>query len=266
MKKAKVYAITNQKGGVAKTTTTINLAAYLASMGKTCLVVDLDPQGNATSGLGLDKSLVKESLYQVMIDEVPVKNVIFMSTMEHLDIAASSIDLAAAELEMINLISRETRLRTAITDVLDFYDYILIDCPPSLGILTINAFAAADRVVIPVQSEYYALEGLGQLLKTIKMVQNSLNEDLDIAGALLTMFDARTNLAEEVKNELINYLGDKVYHSIIPRNVRLSEAPSFGQSILQYAPESRGAVAYQEFAREFIAIEEDGLRQKREAS
>lgn len=254
-KKAKVYAITNQKGGVAKTTTAINLASYLALQGNRVLIVDLDPQGNATSGLGLDKTLVKESLYQVMIDDVPIKNVIFMSSLEHLDIAASSIDLAAAELEMINLISRETRLRTALQDILDFYDFILIDCPPSLGILTVNAFTAADKVLIPVQSEYYALEGLGQLLKTIKMVQNSLNENLQVAGALLTMYDARTNLAEEVKNELINFMGDKVYRTIIPRNVRLSESPSFGQSIAQYAPESRGAAAYQEFTHEFLSAE-----------
>ncbi|MEI6222579.1 MAG: AAA family ATPase [bacterium] len=254
-KKAKIYAVSNQKGGVAKTTTAINLAASLAFEGHKCLLIDLDPQGNATSGLGLDKSLIKESMYQVMVDDIPLKNVIFMTTTENLDIAASSIDLAAAEIEMINLISRETRLRAALQEVIEFYDYIFIDCPPSLGILTINAFTAADKVVIPVQSEYYALEGLGHLMKTIKMVQSSLNENLEIAGALLTMFDARTNLAQEVKLELINFLGDKVYQTIIPRNIRLSEAPSFGQSIVQYAPDSRGALAYLDLAKEFLAHE-----------
>lgn len=254
-KKSKIYTIANQKGGVAKTTTAINLAAFLAQAGHTCLLVDLDPQGNATSGLGLDKTLIKESMYQVMVQELALKEVIFMSALENLDIAASSLDLAAAEIEMINLISRETRLKTALDSVKNFYDYVFIDCPPSLGILTINALVAADKVVIPVQSEYYALEGLGQLFKTIKLIQSSLNPSLHIAGALLTMFDARTNLAHEVKDELVNFLGSKVYQTVIPRNVRLSEAPSFGQSIVHYAPSSRGATAYQQFAQEFMAQE-----------
>lgn len=254
-KKAKIYAIANQKGGVAKTTTTINLAAFIGETGKKCLVVDLDPQSNASSGFGLDKSLIKESMYQVMVDGLSIKEVIFLSALPNIDLAAANIDLAAAEIEMINLISRETRLKDALVEVIDFYDYIFIDCPPSLGILTINALAAASKVLIPVQSEYYALEGLGQLLKTIKLVQNSLNPNLQIAGALLTMFDSRTNLALEVKNELQNFLGDKVYATIIPRNVCLAEAPSFGKSILQYAPKSRGASAYQELAKEFLTHE-----------
>ncbi len=255
-KHAKVYAIVNQKGGVAKTTTAINLASYLGIYGKSVLLLDLDPQGNATSGFGLDKSLLEETIYHVLVEDFSIKNTICLTSEPNVNIVPASLDLAAAEMEMLNLISRETRLKQAIRPVIPMYDIVLIDCPPSLGVLTINALTAADGVLIPVQSEYYALEGLGQLMKTVKLVENSLNPDLQLTGAVLTMFDTRTNLSREVRDDLISYLGDKVFDIVIPRNVDLSEAPSFGQSIQRYSPNCKGAEAYKALAEEFLKVTE----------
>jgi len=251
-KEAKVFAIVNQKGGVAKTTTAINLASYLGSFGKQVLLIDLDPQGNATSGVGLNKALLDETIYQVLVDDLSMKQAVCLTSEANVNIVPSSLDLAAAEMEMLNLISRETRLKQAIKPLLPYYDVIFIDCPPSLGVLTINALTASNGVLIPVQSEYYALEGLGQLLKTIKLVENSLNPSLSIAGAIVTMYDVRTNLSKEVRDDLLQYLGDKVFDAVIPRNVDLSEAPSFGKSIQHYAPFCKGAEAYRALAEEFL--------------
>lgn len=251
----KIMAVVNQKGGVGKTTTTVNLSACLAKLSHKVLLVDIDPQGNASSGIGVDKSALDRCVYDLLVHDEPVKNVIVKSSTENMDIIPATIDLAGAEIELVSAMSREFRLKTALQEVRDEYDYILIDCPPSLGLLTVNALAASDFIFVPIQCEYFALEGLGQLMRTIQIVQKHLNPKLEINGVVLTMFDARTNLAQQVIEEVKNHFQNKVYNTIIPRNVRLSEAPSFGEPIISYDPASKGAQAYMNLAREVIANE-----------
>lgn len=249
----KMIAIGNQKGGVGKTTTTVNLGAALASLGKKVLIIDSDSQGNATSGLGIDRGDVQASLYEVLVLQTPIEESILRSSHDNLDIVPSTIALAAAEIELVDQIDREYRLKEAIQPVKATYDYILVDCPPSLGQLSINAFTASNTILIPVQAEYYALEGLSQLLNTIRLVQKSYNPHFRIEGVLITMLDARTNLGYEVVDEVRKYFQEKVYNTVISRNVRLSEAPSYGLSVIDYDPKSRGAVMYMELAKEVIA-------------
>ncbi|WP_175989828.1 ParA family protein [Bacillus sp. Marseille-Q1617] len=249
----RIIAVTNQKGGVGKTTTSVNLGACLAYIGQKVLLVDIDPQGNATSGVGVEKGDVHQCIYDVLVDDVDVKETIKQSKVENLTIVPATISLAGAEIELVPTISREVRLKKALEKVKDEYDYIIIDCPPSLGLLTINALTASDAVVIPVQCEYYALEGLSQLLSTVRLVQKHLNHELMIDGVLLTMLDARTNLGIQVIEEVKKYFQDKVYRTIIPRNVRLSEAPSHGEPIIIYDAKSRGAEVYLELAKEVVA-------------
>ncbi|MGM0877088.1 MAG: ParA family protein [Bacillota bacterium] len=248
----KIIAIANQKGGVGKTTTSVNLGACLAYIGKRVLLVDVDPQGNATSGIGIEKAEVEHCIYDILVDDVDVSEVIKQTAVENLDIIPATIQLAGAEIELVPTISREVRLKRALETVKHHYDYMVIDCPPSLGLLTINALTAADAVLIPVQCEYYALEGLSQLLNTVRLVQKHLNTELMIEGVLLTMLDARTNLGIQVIDEVKKYFQDKVYHTIIPRNIRLSEAPSHGQPIIIYDPRSRGAEVYLDLAKEVV--------------
>ena len=247
----KIIAIANQKGGVGKTTTSVNLGAGLAQVGKKVLLVDIDAQGNATTGVGIEKSELDQCIYNVLVEDADVQGVIQKTATENLDVLPATIQLAGAEIELVPTISREVRLQRALQPVRDEYDYIIIDCPPSL--LTINALTAADSVIIPVQCEYYALEGLSQLLNTVRLVQKHLNKNLAIQGVLLTMLDARTNLGIQVIDEVKKYFRDKVYRSIIPRNVRLSEAPSHGKPIMQYDAKSRGAEVYIDLAEEVIA-------------
>jgi chromosome partitioning protein len=250
---AKIFALANQKGGVAKTTTTVNLGAYLAAAGRRVLVVDTDPQGNATTSLGVDPRSVAVSLYNVLIDQVPVQSAITLTDRVGLDLVPSTTDLAGAEVEMARLMARERLLERALRPIASVYDYILIDEPPSLGLLTVNGLTAASHgVIIPVQCEYLALEGLSLLLHTIEQVRDVLNERLAIAGVVLTMYDGRTNLGQQVVQEVQEYFPDLVFRTIIPRNVRLSEAPSYGKTILSYAPTSAGALAYEALAGEFL--------------
>jgi len=250
---AKVIAVVNQKGGVGKSTTSVNLGAGLAELGESVLLVDIDPQGNGTSGLGIDKSEIELTIYDVLIEGEEIVNAIISTTNKGLDLLPANIELAGAEIELVSIISREGRLKKAIQPIKDNYDYIIIDCPPSLGLLTLNALTAADRIIVPIQCEYYALEGLGQLMQTIELVRKNLNEDLKLDGVVLTMYDARTNLAQQVIDEVKEYFDDLVYSAIIPRNVRLSEAPSFGQPITTYSPGSSGAKAYRKLAKEVNA-------------
>ncbi|MFC7678960.1 ParA family protein [Paenibacillus sp. GCM10028914] len=252
---SKTIAIANQKGGVGKTTTSVNLGAGLASLGKRVLLVDIDPQGNTTSGVGINKADVENCIYDIIINEVHPKDAINPTNIDGLDIIPATIQLAGAEIELVPTISREVRLKKSLQLVKPNYDYILIDCPPSLGILTINSLTAADSVIIPIQCEYYALEGLSQLLNTVRLVQKHLNTSLKIEGVLLTMLDARTNLGIQVIEEVKKYFQEKVYKTIIPRNIRLSEAPSHGQSIITYDPRSKGAEVYLELAKEVISYE-----------
>ncbi len=251
----KIIAIANQKGGVAKTTTAVNLGAWLSLLGQKVLLVDIDPQGNATTGVGVDKNIVEYCIYDVLINSLPVKRVTVSSALEQLDLVPATIELAGAEVELVSVPGRENILKNALAEIRDEYGYIFIDCPPSLGLLTLNALTAADSLIIPIQCEFYALEGLGQLMNTIKMVQQHLNKNLTLEGVLLTMFDGRTNLAIQVVDEVKKHFKEKVYRSIIPRNVRLSEAPSHGKPVMVYDRRSRGAEVYRDLAKEVMGIE-----------
>jgi len=246
----RIIAVANQKGGVGKTTTAVNLGACLADLGYRTLVVDLDPQGNASTGLGINIRGLQASMYDVILNDVPIEDCIEASSVRNLFVAPASLDLAGAEIELVPAFSRELRLKQALAEVREDYDYVLIDCPPSLGLLTINGMAAATEVLVPIQCEYYALEGLGQLLRNVGLVQKNLNPTLDVSTIVLVMYDARTKLADQVVTEVRNHFGDKVCRMMIPRTVRLSEAPSFGQPIIAFDPSSRGAIAYRELAKE----------------
>lgn len=249
----RVLAVANQKGGVGKTTTTVNTAAALAESGLRTLVVDLDPQGNASTGLGIENRGLETSMYHVLMQDVPLENCIEPTDVKHLFVAPASLDLAGAEIELVPAFSRETRLRAALNAVIDDYDYVLIDCPPTLGLLTVNGLAAAHEVMVPIQTEYYALEGLGQLLRNVDLVKRNLNPTLDVTTIICVMYDARTKLSDQVVQEVRDHFGDKVLHTVVPRTVRLSEAPSYGQPITTYDPRSRGAIAYRDVARELHA-------------
>ncbi|NLY17994.1 MAG: ParA family protein [Clostridiaceae bacterium] len=249
---SKVIAIAKQKGGVGKTTTAVNLSSCLAVKGKKVLIIDIDPQGNTSSGLGIDKTSIDTSIYDVIINETPINETFLKTKIDNLLISPSNIQLAGAEVELVSVISRETRLKHAIAPVKNDFDYIIIDCPPSLGLLTVNALTSADTILVPIQCEYYALEGLSQLMNTVKIVHKHLNPTLKVEGVVLTMFDARTNLSIQVVEEVKKYFGNKVYRTIIPRNVRLSEAPSYGLPIILYDSKSKGAECYMELAEEVI--------------
>ena len=249
----KIISVANQKGGVGKTTTTVNLSTILAKKGKKVLLIDADPQGNATSGLGVEKD-VEKSTYDILVNDTEIEETYQDTPIKNLKVCPSNINLAGAEVELVSMMSREQRLKEKLASVKDKFDYILIDCPPSLGLTTLNAFTASDSVLIPVQCEYFALEGLGQLLNTINLVKKHLNKSLYIEGALLTMYDIRTNLSNQVVKEVKKYFEDKVYKTVIPRNVKLSEAPSYGMPITLYDPKSKGAKSYEKFAREFIKM------------
>ena len=253
----KVVSLANQKGGVGKTTTTINLSTILAKKGRKVLLIDADPQGNATSGLGVDKD-VELSTYDILVGDTQLEEVLQDTIIKNLKVCPSNMNLAGAEVELVSMMSREQRLKEKIDEIRDKFDYILIDCPPSLGLITLNAFTASDSVLIPVQCEYYALEGLGQLINTINLVKKHLNKNIQIEGALLTMYDIRTNLSNQVVKEVKKYFDNKVYKTVIPRNVRLSEAPSYGMPITEYDPRSKGAKSYIKFAREFLKTNEKG--------
>ena len=252
----RIIAVANQKGGVGKTTTSINLAACLAEKGKKVLAVDMDPQGNLTSGLGVDKDSVEKSIYELIIGEVDIKEVINKEVLENLDIIPTSIDLSAAEIELIGVDDKEYILRNAIDQVKDQYDFVIIDCPPSLSMLTINAMTTADSVLVPIQCEYYALEGLSQLIHTVELVKDRLNSKLEIEGVVFTMYDARTNLSLQVVENVKDNLQQNIYKTIIPRNIRLAEAPSYGLPINKYDPKSTGAESYMRLADEVIEREE----------
>jgi chromosome partitioning protein len=254
---ARIYAFANQKGGVGKTTTAVNLGAYLAASGKRALVVDMDPQANATSSLGVDKNAVNPSVYHVLIQEAPLGRIILLTKRLHLDLAPSSPALAGAEVEMVSLLGREYLLQRALAPLRERYDYILVDCPPSLGLLTINALTAADGVIIPIQCEYLPLEGLSLLLRTINLVRERLNPRLTVTGMVMTMHDARTNLSRQVVEEVRSHFPQEVFETVIPRSVRLSEAPSYGETILSYAPDSAGALAYQALTMEVLRRDSD---------
>jgi chromosome partitioning protein len=246
----RVIALANQKGGVGKTTSTINIGACLAELGQRTLIIDLDPQGNASTGLGIENRGLETSMYHVLMHDVPLENCIEPTDVKHLFVAPASLDLAGAEIELVPAFSRETRLRRAIEAVIDDYDYLLIDCPPSLGLLTVNGLSAAHEVLVPIQCEYYALEGLGQLLRNVDLVRRNLNPTLHVSTIVCVMYDGRTKLADQVVSEVREHFGDKVLRTIVPRSVRLSEAPSFGQPIITFDPRSRGAIAYRDVAKE----------------
>ena len=249
----KIISIANQKGGVGKTTTTVNLSAILAKKGKKVLLIDADPQGNATSGIGMDKE-IELSTYDLLVSEQPTVNIIQKTEIKNLYICPSNLNLAGAEVQLVSMMSREQRLKEKLAEVKEEFDFIFIDCPPSLGLITLNAFTASDSVLIPVQCEYYALEGLGQLINTVELVKKHLNKDLYIEGALLTMYDIRTNLSNQVVKEVKRYFNNRVYKTVIPRNVRVSEAPSYGLPITIYDPHSKGARSYEKLGREFLKL------------
>ena len=257
----KIISVANQKGGVGKTTTTVNLGTILAKKGKKVLLIDADPQGNATSGLGVEKE-VEFSTYDILVNETPLEDAIQNTMIKNLKVCPSNINLAGAEVELVSMMSREQRLKEKLEEIKDKFDYILIDCPPSLGLITLNSFTASNSVLIPVQCEYFALEGLGQLLNTINLVKKHLNKNIEIEGSLLTMYDIRTNLSNQVVKEVKKYFDNKVYKTVIPRNVRLSEAPSYGMPITEYDPKSKGAKSYLKFAKEFLKMNEEEKKAK----
>ncbi len=256
---AKIIALTNQKGGTGKTTSTVNLAAFLAALGKFVLLVDLDPQANATSGLGIEPEELRKSLYHTLAGQVSPDEAIKKSSILGLEVLPASADLAGATIELVNVEEREFRLQKLLSGIRTNYDYILIDCPPTLGLLTVNGLVASESIIIPVQCEYYALEGLGQLFNTIKLIQDSLQPNLEILGAVLTMYDKRNRLSRQVLKEVIRYFPGRVFEAIIPRNVSLAEAPSHGQPILKYDPHSKGAKAYRQLAEEIISLETQNI-------
>lgn len=249
---SRVISVVNQKGGVGKTTTTINVAAFLSELGKMVLVIDMDPQGNATSGFGIARESLEHGIYEALAKQKSIHDIIHHTAHDGLRIAPATQNLAGASVELVSVTNREFQLRELISEVRHAYDYVLIDCPPSLGLLTVNSLVAADELLIPVQAEYYALEGLGQLLETVALVKTHIHPELGILGAVLTMFDKRTRLSTEVMNELYKYFPDNIFRSVIPRSVRLAEAPSFGKSILHYEPRGKGSRAYERLAREIL--------------
>ena len=248
----KIVAFLNQKGGVGKTTTCVNMAGYLAQMGKKVLLLDIDPQGNASSNLGFEKDSKPKTIYDVIVDDNTIEEVIQKTKLENLDIIPSDVDLAGAEIELVQMNNREKIVRNILRKIVNNYDYICIDCPPSLGLITVNALTACDSVLIPIQCEYFALEGLSQLMYTIKLVKKHLNENIDVEGVVLTMKDNRSNLGQSVAQDISKYFGKKVYKTIIPRNIRLAEAPSFGEPICVYDPKCTGAIAYKALTEEFL--------------
>lgn len=251
-KSTRVIAIINQKGGVGKSTTAVNLAASLNSMNRKVLLIDFDPQGNSTSGFGIDKEELDQCIYDALLNDVPIEDLIMPTKSKKVFVVPATIQLAGAEIELVSAMARETRLKELISSIIDDFDFIFIDCPPSLGLLTINALAAADSVLIPIQCEYYALEGVTKLLESMKMVKQRINKELDTFGVLMTMYDSRTSLSNQVVEEVRNYFGELVFKTLIPRTVRLSEAPSFGLPIIDYAPNNKGAKAYVNLAKEVI--------------
>ncbi len=257
----KVISVANQKGGVGKTTTTVNLCTILAKKNKKVLLIDADPQGNATSGLGIEKE-IEYSTYDILVNDIEMEDIIEDTMIKNLKICPANMNLAGAEVELVPMMSREQRLKEKLEKIKETFDYIFVDCPPSLGLITLNAFTASDSVLIPVQCEYFALEGLGQLLNTINLVKKHLNKQIKIEGALLTMYDIRTNLSNQVVKEVKKYFGDKVYKTVIPRNIRLSEAPSYGMPITEYDSKSKGAKSYMKFAKEFLKINDDEIKAK----
>lgn len=257
----KIISVANQKGGVGKTTTTVNLSTILAKKGKKVLLIDADPQGNATSGLGLEKD-VEPSTYDILVNDTELEEAMQKTIIKNLLICPANMNLAGAEVELVSMMSREQRLKEKVDIIKEKFDYILIDCPPSLGLITLNAFTASDSVLIPVQCEYFALEGLGQLLNTVNLVKKHLNKNIKIEGALLTMYDIRTNLSNQVVKEVKKYFENKVYKTVIPRNVRLSEAPSYGMPITEYDPRSKGAKSYIKFTKEFLKNNEEERKAK----
>lgn len=263
---SKIIAVANQKGGVGKTTTAINLAASLAHLGQETLLIDMDPQGNATSGLGVEKKTITQHVYHALMDEVPLEDILRPTELDWLDLAPAGIDLIGAELELVSSEQREYKLKNVLNRFQKVYRYVIIDCPPSLGLLTLNSLVAANSIVIPVQCEYYAMEGLGQLLKTVDLIRQGFNHDLTVEGVLLTMYDSRINLSRQVIEEIKKYFGDKVYNTRIPRTVRLAEAPSFGKPVLLYDKSSRAAKSYVDLAKEFLSRQPGAAKPARETA
>lgn len=252
---AKIISVVNQKGGVGKTTTAVNLGAYLAHLGRFVLLVDLDPQANSTTGVGLDHNTLEHSIYDVVVGLKDIREIVQNTSIQGFKVAPATLGLAGANIELVNQENREFKLEQALHPIKDNYDYIIIDCPPSLGLLTLNGLIAADQLLIPVQAEYYSLEGIAHLLNTYKLIKENLKPDLEILGAVLTMFDKRTRLSDEVLQQLYQYFPNRIFRTVIPRNVSLSECPSFGKCILEYAPKSKGAIAYEKLAQELIELE-----------